>query len=95
MRSVRLSMGLNEADVAAYLGVSLEKYSIFEDKPIIFSGRIVAKYIEFLQSIPDADNLDQMFLEFARFDLKEEVGESDVFNGYPLRLVDATEDIAI
>jgi hypothetical protein len=93
MKCLRLSLGLNERQIAEQIGITLEHYLAFEDTPAAFGGEVIARYIRFLQSIPEVENLDMMFMEFAKFDLKTRSGAVDIFARYPLRLVDSEETI--
>lgn len=95
MKTLRLSLKLNEFEMADYLDISVNEYSDFEEMPMKFGGELISKYVELLEGISDVDNLSHMFLEFVKFDLQAASGTTSIFERFPLTLVEAEPEAAI
>ncbi len=87
MKNLRLSLKLNEFELAKELEITVAEYGAFEECPLAFGGTILDRYLTFLDSIKGADNLGNMFMEFARFDAKIDSGAVNIFANSPLTLV--------
>lgn len=92
MKTLRLSLSLNELEMAERLGVAIDQYNSFEESPLVLGGSLLEKYLVLLDEVDEVSNLSNMFLEFAKFDLKTERGAVNIFERYPLRLIEGEQD---
>ncbi len=88
MKNLRLSLKLNEFELAKELGVTVAEYGAFEESPLAFGGVTLDKYLTFLDGIEGVENLGNMFMEFARLDAKIDSGAISLFEGSSLKLVE-------
>ena len=95
MKTLRLSLELNEFEMADYLDITVNKYSDFEEAPIKFGGDLIDRYLVLLESIQGVPGLSHMFLEFVKFDLQVSSGAIDIFERFPLTIVENELESAI